>query len=335
MNRMGPIVYIGSFPPPYGGVTVKNALLCKHLSERVNLQIINLSKVKKLDTGLILKFVHCLASRRGSLILGVSSNWRRRLTDFLYYFNRSKMERSLLFVMGGKVPEDEAYVHRMGRYKHMYVETESMRRLFEERGAENVSVYPNCRERPKTPIAVKKCTEGSMSSVFFSLIGPDKGVRLVLETAEALPQMSFHFYGRIEEGFSDEFFSTVEVAENVEYHGVLDPVDGDILAELNKYDLHLFPTLCSNEGVPGVIAETKMAGVPTIASDRSYNAELIADEVDGVLAHTDAPCELVRILGSLMSQPDVVDDMKAAALCSAESFYIDRYIDWLVADLSA
>lgn len=336
MSDTGQVVYIGSFPPPYGGVTVKNALLFKHLSKRVELEFVDLSKARKFDTRLILKLLHCLMSRRGALILGVSADWRRRLTDFLYYFNRGKLERSLLFVMGGKVPDDERYVCRMGRYKRMYVETESMRRLFEERGAGNVSVYPNCRERPRNPIEVKKCAgRGSMSSVFFSLISSDKGVRLVLDAADTLPQMSFHFYGRVEADFSDEFFSAVKAARNVEYHGVFDSVSGDALAELNRYDLHLFPTLCPNEGVPGVIVETKMAGVPTIASDRSYNAELVVDGVDGVLTHTDTSRELAGVLDSLMKRPDVINDMKAAALSSAESFYIDRYIDWLVADLSA
>lgn len=131
-----------------------------------------------------------------------------------------------------------------------------------------------------------------MNSIFFSLISPHKETRLVLEAAKALPHMSFYFYGRIEESFSEEFFTAVEATGNVGHHGVFDSVGGDVLMELSKYDLRLFPTLCPNEGVPGVIAETKMAGVPTIASDRSYNAELITDGVNGVLMQSNASSEL-------------------------------------------
>lgn len=155
------ITYIGSFPPPYGGVTVKNALLYKHLSGRVEMDKIDLSLVKRLDLKLMFRLAGRLVSRDGVLVLGVSADWRRRLTDFLYYFNRRKLERSSLFVMGGKVPDDLGYVARMGRYRHMYVETESMKRLFEERGAGNVSVYPNCRERPATPVSVRKSGGGN------------------------------------------------------------------------------------------------------------------------------------------------------------------------------
>lgn len=174
-----------------------------------------------------------------------------------------------------------------------------------------------------------------MSSVYFSLISPDKGARIVLEAAGSIPQMEFHFYGRIEEGFSEEFLRTVRGLENVTYHGVFDSVTGDVLAELNQYDLHLFPTLCPNEGVPGVIPETKMAGVPTIASKRGYNAELVRDGVDGVLTERDDASELVEVLSWMTARPDVVDDMKAAALASAEPFYIDRYTNWLASDLLA
>ena len=32
------VYYLGQFPPPYGGVTVKNALLCEELSKHVAIE---------------------------------------------------------------------------------------------------------------------------------------------------------------------------------------------------------------------------------------------------------------------------------------------------------
>ena len=166
-----------------------------------------------------------------------------------------------------------------------------------------------------------------MSSVFFSLISPDKGVDIALGAAKLLPEVDFHFYGRLESDYEDCFCSQVENLSNVHYHGVFDSVTGDVLGEINKYDVHIFPTLCPNEGVPGVIAETKLAGVPTIASDRSYNRELVRDGVDGVLTHEDTAGELARILGSLAAAPMNLDRMKEAALVSSERYDIERYLD--------
>lgn len=154
------ITYVGSFPPPYGGVTVKNALLYKHLALRVDIDKLDLSRVKRLEPMCLLSLVRCLVSRKGTLVIGVSADWRRRITCFLYRFNRAKLRRSLLFVMGGKIPDDRAYVAKLGCYRRVYVETDSMRRAFEAMGADNVAVYPNCRERPAEPVKVRKCGGG-------------------------------------------------------------------------------------------------------------------------------------------------------------------------------
>lgn len=165
-----------------------------------------------------------------------------------------------------------------------------------------------------------------MSSVFFSLVSPDKGVEIALDAAKLLPGVDFHFYGRLERGYEKCFRGKVDELPNVYYHGVFDAVAGDVMGELNKYDVHIFPTLCPNEGVPGVIAETKLAGAPTIASDRSYNGELIEDGIDGFLTHGDSAEELAGILGGMAAAPESVDRMKKAAQASGESYDIERYI---------
>lgn len=163
MGDKGKLTYIGSFPPPYGGVTVKNALLYKHLSACLDIEKIDLSKVKKLEPKQLYSLVQTLVSRDGAIVLGVSADWRYRLTNYLYRFNRRKMNRSFLFVMGGKIPDDKSYVDKMNGFKHVYVETESMRKGFEEMGAWNVSVYPNCRERPAVPVKIKPSGGGSIA----------------------------------------------------------------------------------------------------------------------------------------------------------------------------
>lgn len=333
MTKYHRITYIGSFPPPYGGVTVKNALLYKNLSKRLKIEKLDLARVKSLKPRALWSFVRSIFSRRGVLVLGVSADWRYKLTNILFYFNRKKMHRSLLVVMGGKTPENAAYVNRMNGYRRVYVETESMKRSFEAMGAWNVAIYPNCRERPAEAIEIKRSEGGRMSSVFFSLVSPSKGARIVLSAARRLPHVDFHIYGRIDPGYEDELSTTVSATSNVCYHGVFDSVAGDVVSELNKYDVHLFPTLCPNEGVPGVIVETKMAGVPTVASDRSYNAELVTDGIDGILTREDTDIELAEVLSSLAVNPFRLNEMKVAALESARRYEIERYLGWIAEDL--
>lgn len=176
---------------------------------------------------------------------------------------------------------------------------------------------------------------GKIKCVYFSFVCLVKGAGLVLEAARLLPDVEFHFYGRIDDDFENDFFHVLDELPNALYHGVFDSVAGDVLGELNAYDLHLLPTNWENEGVPGVLVETKMAAVPSIVSNVCHNAEIIEDGVDGVVLRSCTADELAGAIELLDSDPLRLDEMKHAALESAERFYVDRYIDHIVADLAA
>lgn len=334
MKPSKPVVYIGGFPPPFGGVTIKNALLFKNLEPRVQLKKVDLWKVKRLNIISIAVLAKCLIARNGALVIGASAKMRRVLTGFLYLMNRGKMNRSLLFVMGGKVPDGQSYTLQIGEYRRVYVETEGMKATLQERGLKNVSVFPNCRERHAEPrfITVYDCHR-PLRAVFFSYICREKGADTVVNAAGLLHSVEFHFYGRIEKTYKTAFLEDALNSPNVFYHGVFDPVTNDVVAELSKYDVHLFPSIWTMDGVPGIIIETKMAGVPTIASSNAYNQELIKDGVDGAIMKSNSAKELAGIVSDLERQPEKLMQMKRAALRSSESFFIDEYIDDMVANL--
>ncbi len=171
--------------------------------------------------------------------------------------------------------------------------------------------------------------------VFFSLIGEAKGADLALEAAKRLPEVEFHFYGRVEGGFKHRFETSLSGLPNAEYHGVFDSVSGDVLSELNRYDLHLLPTSWPNEGVPGVLVETKIAAVPSIVSDCCHNAEIVEDGIDGIVLKECTAQSLSAAIAGCARNPDRLDEMKRGALASAERFFIDRYVDLIVSELAA
>lgn len=100
MSVKGKLTYIGSFPPPYGGVTVKNALLYKHLSSCLIIDQIDLSSVKKLELKSLCCLARALISRKGSIVLGVSADWRYRLTSFSLPIQPEKDESLFLGLYG-------------------------------------------------------------------------------------------------------------------------------------------------------------------------------------------------------------------------------------------
>lgn len=326
------VIYLGQFPPPYGGVTVKNALLYDELSERIRIE-----KLGFRDVGIRSIVKRILISPDDWFVIGFGNAKLQRA--FLYWLNfihPKLLSRCVLIVMGGifspRLINDRIYKKACSRLKKIYVETESMANSARKLGFSNIDIYPNCRKRPDRQILVRKTT-GTLSAVFFSLVSPDKGADLVLDAAETLPNVDFYVYGRIEHEY-DEFLSRVESLANVEYMGVFDSVHGDVVAELRKYDLHIFPSRWPNEGVPGVLVETKIAAVPSIVSDICYNSELVRDGEEGVVLKENTASALAEAIASLDVDRRRLDDMKAAALESAERFYIDNYIDRLVVDIT-
>ena len=328
------ITYIGSFPPPYGGVTIKNALLYHRMSERIPLRKLDLARVKQHNPKACASFLKCIFSKKGALVLGVAGNWRRRLTNILHMFNRAKMRRSVLIVMGGEIIKDESYIAKLNCFKQVFVETNTMKHEFEKFGARNISVYPNCRPRHKISSTPRKTTENKIGAVFFSLVCKEKGADIILDAARNLPDVSFHFYGEVERNYKESFFEAVNAIANVQYHGVFDSLANDPIEELRKYDVHLFPTLWTCEGVPGVVVETKIAGIPTIATSVAHNSELIEDGCTGLLMGENTSDELVRLLKLLLDNPDHLNLMKQLAENSAEEYYIDNYLDSLIDEFS-
>ncbi len=170
--------------------------------------------------------------------------------------------------------------------------------------------------------------------VFFSRISLEKGADVVLEVASRLPDVGFSFYGQVDKAFKSYFQTQCAALHNVSYKGVFDSVEEDPVMELAKYDLHLFPTRWPHEGIPGVLVETKIAAVPSIVSDICYNAEIVRDGEEGVVLKECSADELAKAIDRLRKGSSLLQKLKRGALKSSERYYIDRYIDAIVADLS-
>ena len=79
--------------------------------------------------------------------------------------------------------------------------------------------------------------------------------------------------------------------------------------------------------------ESKIAGIPTIATNRAYNKELVNDGITGFIMQSDTPEELARLLRKLLDNPARLRMMKEESLRSAEPFYVDAYLDSMAAEL--
>lgn len=331
--------YLGAFPPTYGGVTIKNRDLFRILSQHLPMERVDFNRIKRHDGRETLRLVGALMGRDHTFVVGVSGKkTRKRFSGLLYWVNRKAMNRSVLMVMGGTAARDIAgdarYQKWAAQYKKVYVETEGMKKTLEDAGLANVGLYPNGRFTPRQTLPCRENSDRPLRCLFFSQISRKKGTDIALEGVKELPCVQLDLYGEVVPRYEADFKAALSNCRNATYHGVFKGDPEEAYALLNQYDVLLFPTRFAHEGVPGVLVETKIAGIPAVVSDICYNAELVQDGEGIVLEENDAP-HLARAIRRLDEDRELLFRMKQGSQQSAERFYIEQYIDELLEQLTA
>lgn len=195
------IYYVGSFPPPYGGVTVKNEYLFQALCERIEERIerINTQAIKRKPMLLFPACVKLLKHPNKRLIIATAGTQRRHITMAISRFQPALLSKAILMVMGGNfaetIADDAAYCRALKKYRKIYVETQGMIEKLRSLGIENTAVFPNCRKRPETVFEVHPNVDQELKCVFFSQVSLEKGIDIVLEAAKLLKNMRFDIWG--------------------------------------------------------------------------------------------------------------------------------------------
>lgn len=326
------IYYIGSFPPAYGGVTIKNKNLYEALPEALDVRKIDMNRIKRGDLRDMLRFGWAMLTGKQYIIGLAGQKNRRQFTKLMYRFKRKAMSRSVMLVMGGSVDDMLPEGRYFGGYRRVYVELPGMAKKLYDAGISNVAIYPNGRPRPEELPEVKVDNE-PLQCVFFSIIQPEKGTDLILEAAKALPDMQFHFFGPVQKGYEETFHRSVKECVNVTYHGVFAGDTEEGYHRLAEYDVLLLPTRWKGEGLPGILIEAKIAGLVSVVTDHHYNREIVRDGVDGMILRDHSAVALCDALKILRSDREKVLAMKFAARESAAQYYIDVCAENVMKDL--
>lgn len=326
------IYYLGTFPPEYGGVTVKNQNLYSALSKKIEIDRVDFSEIKRRNLKETFRLVKVLINRKNMFVIGVAGkNTRKRFCKLLFYMNRLAMNRSIIFLMGGTVAKDIAadgeYKKYIRSFKRIYVEAEGMKKILEENGLDNVDIYPNGRFYPKRSYKKTSYATDKLKCVFFSLIQPDKGADWIINAAKKLQSIDFYLYGKIDEKYEKEFEEQIKNLNNLVYMGIFKGNSEEVYSELSKYDVLLLATRCKTEGVPGILIEAKIANIPAIVTDLNFNKDIIRDHVNGIVMKNNTEQELYDAILELDRNRDSLKKYAEEAGKSAKEFYIEKYID--------
>ena len=233
-------------------------------------------------------------------------------------------------VIGGWLPlfvDKHAYLKvLLKRFDCIYAETQSMVDKLKEEGLSNVVVMPNFKkleqlEQPQEEIGeseiIKLCT--------FSRVMKEKGiedaVNAVVQANLALGGIKFNLsiFGNVQSG-QENWFELLkkDFPEYVAYEGVVN--SEQTVATLQKYHVLLFPTYYNGEGFAGTLIDAFAAGLPVVASDWKYNAEIVKEGETGWLFRTRHVEELQKILIAISKNRSEIVRMSANCLRESKKY---------------
>lgn len=178
--------------------------------------------------------------------------------------------------------------------------------------AHRIEVGTPVRDTPTVPIRFG----------FLGRLIPDKGLEVLLKSVMKLPKRawSLNIGGRgasLYESYLNNKYSTSAIT-------FLGSVKPEVF--FSKIDVLVVPSLWHDPS-PRVINEAYAFGVPVIGSDRGGIPELVEDGSTGFVFNPDRPEDLTAKMRRFISDPTIIDGMRAACLAKAETFLPDNIIE--------
>lgn len=274
-------LFVGPFAPPFNGDGVKNSFLRDGFEEFGYKDFIWFDTICRRGTipVLILKLMWKIIIAR-QVILSLNIKGRFFIIPFFWLFSHIIKKRGVLYVVGGsfdqqleKLPKLRRYffLKMLGSLDGIFVESESLKRGIEKFGLKNVLVVYNPRKDSGERWAMNNNIRNKV--VFVSRVTETKGVTVLMEAVIGLSakglKVSLDIFGPIDDAYKKEFQRIIDSSGGlVQYKGVINP--DQVQPMLVNYHFLALPTFHSGEGLPGVLVESGMAGVPIVIT--RYNA---------------------------------------------------------------
>jgi len=321
---------IGTLKKCAGGEAAKNLNLMTALRDCGRIVIpVNLIQLKKHPWRILKIFFTLLIHPKSNVIISSSL---KRCGWLIKMFYRINSGRNICFVGTGC---EFSQTIAQGRFNAKYfrnisniiVQGATMKEELATVGL-NSMVLPNFKKITALPDLKARVDDGIVRFVFLARIRTEKGVDLILKSAERLcdagldKKFTIDFYGAFEDkDYQKQTLSKIANMPNVHYKGVLNLVKPTGYEILSQHSIMLFPTYWPGEGFPGIIIDALIAGLPIIASDWHFNSSLVEENKTGrIIPHNNEEA-LYQAMLDVIHNPQTYQAM--SAYCQQKAFTYD------------
>lgn len=277
------------------------------------------------------------------VLLSLSERGTRTLVPFMRLLQAVGRDVNFaLLAIGSGLPDSArrmppvlraAFIGTLRRCSRIYVESAPLMEELCELELSNVAVLPN--PRPRTLHQWRGPSLGSKRVVFVARLTESKGVANAAAAVSKVRSqgidVSLDIFGPVEPGFEERLDEIVATDSACNYRGVL-PSDR-VSQVLAGYDALVFPTYWSTEGMPGVLVEAAMVGLPIVTSRFKGVEDLIGDGVEGLLIDAQDVSTISCALSRVLNEPGLAKHLSFAVSERARAFDIEVVVEKLRSDL--
>ncbi len=342
MKKVCIIGHFGFGKKLLNGQTIKTKTITNELVKRLGN-----NQVMKIDTHggikaivkLPFQVLYALINCRNIIILP-ANNGLRIITPLLYFCNSLFRRRLHYIVIGGWLQDfianKKMLKKQLQHFDYIYVETSNMKKKLDKMDFSNILIMPNCKA-----LHILKESELLLNYsepykiCTFSRVMKEKGIEEAIYAVESINQklgrvaFELDIYGQVD-STQVEWFEKLRLnfPNFIQYKGCI-PYD-ESTEVLKKYYLLLFPTFYDGEGFAGTIIDAFAAGLPVIASDWKYNAELVSIKKTGLICKIHDVLDIVDKITWAVENKNAWYNMKMNCIRKAHNYQPSKVINLLL-----
>lgn len=316
----------------YSGQTAKTRdyhyYLCKRYGEENVVAIDTRDWKKRLVPVLFTLFKSLFTCNRFVMLL--CTNGRRTLLPFVMSLRKLFGYRVYFPAVGGTLydefADEKVLQNCFDKIDAVYLETKKLLNFFLDQGYTNCYYAPvfSKRDYHNPPFSWENPQE-PLPLCTYSRVCKEKGISDAIDAVVEVNRRAgrtvctLDIFGAPAKEYEEEFNQKLEQAKDCVHNlGLL--TDANAIDELSAHYLMLFPTYYDGEGFPIALIECFKAGLPVIATDWHFNAEIVQHGKTGMIYSLDHKELLTDYIETLLQDADRVREMKKNCLEEAKKF---------------
>jgi len=337
MKHKKKTLFLGPFSPPFTGDGVKNDYLREGFETEGIKNIIWFDTIKRQSSSIAFYF-KLLRLILGSRQIIFSLNIRGRFTiiPIFWFFSLFSRKRGVLYVIGGTFHKQienlstifrKIFVCMLNSLQGIFVESVALKEGLEQQGVKNVSTIFNPRKDDGTRWQLSNNNKNK--AVFISRVTDDKGVTVLMDAIESINKEGIKIildvYGPLDENYEQYFSERLSYSKGIiTYKGILKP--DEVQPALQNYHFLALPTFHSGEGLPGILVEAGMTGIPIIITRFNALPEYFKHNESALFVE---PCNVESLKNEilrLIDNEDLNNSLTTGILKTIEPFKLENVI---------